>query len=108
MERIRCGGGQIVLRKQSEVIPRQMMFNRLWQSELVIVDVFEEPFKGFPISHDRGPFLLRWTKEIEQFAKDNHMVVPKECRRGYWWEWIVYASKCVIYKAWHMYKHRKD
>ena len=102
------GGGQIVLRKQSEVIPRQIMFNRLWQRELVFVDVFEEPFKGFPISHDRGPFLLRWTKEMEQYAKDNGMIVPASCRYGYWKDWIVYAFKCVLYKAWHMYKHRKD
>lgn len=102
------GGGQIVLRKQSEVIPRQIMFNRLWQRDLIVVDVFEEPFKGFPISHDRGPFLLRWTKEMEQFAQDNHMVVPKECRRGYWLDWIEYALKCIMYKVWHVYKHRKD
>jgi len=106
--KVNDGGTQIILRKQSEVIPRQMMFNRLWQRELVYVDVFREPFRGFPISHDRGPFLLKWTEEMELYAKDNNMIVPKKCRRGYWIDWIVYAFKCIIYKAWHMYKHRKD
>lgn len=100
-------GKQIILRKQSEVIPRQIMFNRLWQRELTFVDVFEEPFRGFPISHDRGPFLLKWTKAIEQFTQDNNMIVPTECRRGYWKDWIEYAFKCAIYKLWHMYKHSK-
>lgn len=99
------GGGQIVLRKQSEVIPRQLMFNRLWNRDILYVDVFEEPFEGFPISHDRGPFLLRWTKEIEQFAQDNNMTVPRECRRGYWLDWIEYTFKCVIYRLWHTLKH---
>lgn len=99
------GGRQIILRKQSEVIPRQIMLNQLWEKELVLIDVFDEPFRNFPISHDRGPFLLRWTPQIEQFAKDNNMMVPSECRRGYWTDLIEYTIKCIIYKIWHILKH---
>ena len=81
------------------------MLNQLWEKELVLIDVFDEPFSDFPISHDRGPFLLRWTPQIEQFAKDNNMMVPSECRRGYWIDWIEYTFKCIIYKIWHILKH---
>ena len=99
------GGGQIILRKQSETIPRQMMLNQLWEIPLTYIDVFEEPYKGFPISHDRGPFLLKWTDEIESFARENNMIIPKECRRGYWRDKIEYIIKCFAYRIWHTLKH---
>jgi len=98
-------GRQIILRKQSEVIPRQMMLNQLWEIPLTYIDVFEEPYKGFPISHDRGPFLLKWTDEIESFARENNMIIPKECRRGYWRDKIEYIIKCFAYRIWHTLKH---
>lgn len=100
-----CTGGQIILRKQSETIPRQMMLNQLWEIPLTYIDVFEEPFKSFPISHDRGPFLLKWTNEIESYARDNNMIIPKECRRGYWRDKMEYIIKCITYGIWHTLKH---
>lgn len=99
------GGEQIVLRKQKEVIPRQMMINQLWRINTTYIDVFEEPFKGFPISHDRGPFLMRWTNQIEQFAQDNEMYIPQECRKGYWRDMVEYTLKCCYYKIKHSIKH---
>lgn len=99
------GGKQIILRKQSEVVPRQMMLNQLWEIPLTYIDVFEEPYRGFPISHDRGPFLLRWTQQIEQYAKDNDMIIPKGCRQGYWKDKIEYTIKCIAYRIWHTLKH---
>lgn len=101
---VQSGGGQIILRKQSEVIPRQMMLNQLWELPLTFIDVFEEPYKGFPISHDRGPFLLRWTPQIEQFAKDNNMVVPEKCKKGYLWDICIYTIKCALYRIKHTIK----
>lgn len=98
-------GEQIILRKQKEVIPRQMMINQLWGISTTFIDVFEEPFSAFPISHDRGPFLLRWTDQIEQFAQDNNMFVPTQCRKGYWNDLAVYMLKCCYYKIKHLFKH---
>ena len=99
------GGEYVILRKQKETIPRQMMLNQLYGVPITFIDVFEEPFKSFPISHDRGPFLLKWTDEIERFAKDNNMVIPKECRLGYLRDKVEYIAKCVAYKIWHTLKH---
>ncbi|MBR3411542.1 MAG: glycosyltransferase family 61 protein [Bacteroidales bacterium] len=95
---------QIILRKQSECIPRQMMLNQLWAIDTSFVDIFEEPFKRFPISHDRGPFLLRWSEQIEQFAKDNNMIVPKRCRYGFVQDYIGYVVKCFLYWMKHNLK----
>lgn len=100
----RGGERQIILRKQTEVIPRQMMLNQLWKIKTEYVDVFEEPFKLFPISHDRGPFLLRWTNQIEQFAKDKDMFVPDSCRKGYSYDLLVYMLKCGYYWIKHSLK----
>lgn len=97
-------GEQVVLRKQKEVIPRQMMLNALWNIQTTFIDVFEEPYKGFPISHDRGPFLLRWTSQIDQYANNNNMVVPPECRKGYRKDFFIYMIKCVFYKMIHILK----
>ena len=99
-----CGGGQIILRKQSEVIPRQIMLNQLLNIELTFIDVFEEPYHGFPISHDRGPFLLRWTPQMENFAREHNMIVPQECRKGYCRDLMIYSLKCVYYRTKHMVK----
>lgn len=97
---------QIILRKQSECIPRQMMLNELWCIDTTFIDIFEEPIKGFPISHDRGPFLLRWSKQIEQFAKDNNMVVPKKCRKGSVQDYVEYIIKCFFYWMKHSIKNK--
>ena len=97
---------QIILRKQSECIPRQMMLNELWGIDTTIIDIFEEPFKGFPISHDRGPFLLRWSKQIELFAKDNNMTVPKKCRYGFVQDYVEYIIKCFLFWIKHSIKSK--
>ena len=97
---------QIILRKQSECIPRQMMLNELWDIATTFVDIFEEPFKGFPISHDRGPFLLRWSKQIEQFAKDNNMTVPKRSRYGFVQDYVEYIIKCFLFWVKHFIKSK--
>ena len=100
----RSGGKQIILRKQSECIPRQMMLNKLWGIDTVWIDVFSEPFKGFPISHDRGPFLLKWTDQIEMFASDNGMVIPDQCKKGVLLDFLEYMLKCFMFISKHTLK----
>ena len=95
---------QIILRKQSEFIPRQMMLNSLWNIETTYIDVFEEPFCGFPITHDRGPFLIRWTEQIERFARDNNMVIPPYCHKRNVMEYVEYSFKCSLYFIKHHIK----
>ena len=99
-------GEQIILRKQSEIIPRQMMLNQLWKINTIFIDAYNEPYKGFPISHDRGPFLLRWTPQIEQYTKDRGMIVPEECRRGKFHDIIIYSFKCIYYWCKHTIKNK--
>ena len=95
---------QIILRKQSEVIPRQMMLNQLWGIKTLFIDVFEEPYKGFPITHDRGPFLLKWTEQMERFASDNGMNVISKYRKGFIIDFFEYSVKCGFYWVIHRIK----
>lgn len=98
------GYKQIVLRKQSEVIPRQIQINQAANIETVFIDVWKEPIKGFPISHDRGPFMLVWNDNIQRYAEDEGMIVP-DVRRLYRLECgFEYFIKCVMYWCKHYLK----
>lgn len=95
---------QIILRKQSEIIPRQIQLNQITAGNVDWIDVYCEPFKGFPISHDRGPFLLKWNEQIEQYAHDNHMILPKFRRIYALPNMIIYIFKCIAYWLKHNIK----
>lgn len=95
---------QIILSKQSEVIPRQIQLNQITGGEAIWIDVYCEPFKGFPISHDRGPFLLKWNEQIELYAHDNHMILPKFRRVYAIPNMIIYICKCIGYWLKHNIK----
>ena len=88
---------QIILRKQSEIIPRQIQLNQITGGEVIWIDIYNEPFKGFPITHDRGPFLLKWNKHIEKFARDNNMSLPWFRRIYALPNMVEYVSKCAVY-----------
>ena len=95
---------QIIMRKQSEVIPRQIQLNQITGGDAIWIDIYSEPFKGFPISHDRGPFLLKWNEQIEKYAKANNMVLP--CLRKMYAipNIIEYTYKCIGYWLKHNMK----
>lgn len=96
---------QIILRKQSEFIPRQIQLNQITNGDTVWIDVYYEPFKGFPISHDRGPFLIiMWNEQIEKFANDNNMIIPHFSRVSYIFDILEYSVKCVAYIIKHSIK----
>lgn len=95
---------QVILRKQSECIPRQMQLNRITDGEVEFIDVWREPFKGFPISHDRGPFLIEWNENIEQYAKDHNMIIPSNPYRDKWSNRVLYVGKCIAYAIKHNLK----
>lgn len=95
---------QIILRKQSEIIPRQIQLNQITNADATWIDVYSEPFKGFPISHDRGPFLLQWNAQIEQFATDNGMLLPKVRMLYNVSNYIEYVFKCACYLIKHTIK----
>lgn len=99
-----CHYKQIILRKQSECIPRQMQLNQITNGNVEFIDVWREPFNGFPISHDRGPFLIEWNENIERYAKDNAMVMPSNPYKNKWKNRIVYSMKCMLYFTKHQIK----
>ena len=95
---------QIILRKQCEVIPRQIMLNQVTATNVIYIDVYKEPFKSFPISHDRGPFLLVWNTNIERFIADSKfepmsVSVIKQINNM-----CIYCLKCLIYFCKHKIK----
>lgn len=95
---------QIILRKQSECIPRQIQLNQITNGEVTWIDVWKEPFKKFPITHDRGPFLIEWNDNVEKFARDNNMVVPDINYFVVWMNRAIYCCKCLVYWCKHKIK----
>lgn len=93
---------QIILRKQSEINPTQPIFNQIIEIPAIYIDVYNEPYKGFPISHDDGPFLLRFNRNIRRYAKDNNMSFNNTFETTkYLWSFIYYTYKCF----WEKYMH---
>ncbi len=92
---------QIILRKQSECIPRQMQLNQITNGEVTWIDVWREPFGNFPITHDRGPFLIEWNDNVEKFARDNNMVIPDINHFIVYMNRALYCWKCLLYWCKH-------
>ena len=95
---------QIILKKQSCIIPRQFMINQAVGIPAEYIEVYKEPFKGFPINYDRGPFLLCWNDEIRKFADKEGMQVPRVSCVGISSDYIVYTFKCIYYLLKHICK----
>lgn len=95
---------QIILKKQSYIIPRQFMINQAIGIPAEYIEVYREPFRGFPINYDRGPFLLCWNDEIRQFAAKEGMKVTRVSCSGVLSDYIVYTFKCIYYLFKHVCK----
>lgn len=93
------GMRQIILRKQSEIMPRQYMINQAIGIETDYIECFKEPFKSFPISHSKGPFLLWAGDDFERFCKENGYLFIKDSIFSKLKNIIEYTAKCIIYKA---------
>ena len=93
---------QIILRKQSEIIPRQIMLNQITSTRVIYIDVYNELFKGFPISHDRGPFLLMWNENIDRFITDFGYESISVGTASYLKNLFIYCIKCFFF----IFKHK--
>jgi hypothetical protein len=93
---------QIILRKQSEILPT-FQFLQVRKVNGIYIDVYKEPFKGFPITHDRGPFLMSFNENTKQFA-ENSLMSFKPTYFNYFIDIFIYSFKCLIYKARHFFK----
>ena len=95
---------QIILKKQSCIIPRQFMINQAIGIPAEYIEVYKEPFKGFPINYDRGPFLLYWNQNIRDFAAKEGMRIPNITHLTYLSDFIIYLHKCLLYLFKHLCK----
>ena len=99
------GMKQIILRKQSEIIPRQYMINQAIGVEANFIKCFKEPFKSFPISHSKGPFLLWASGELQNFCVENGCRFFQPSPFSMLYDIMVYSAKCVLYRAEKMLKN---
>ncbi len=100
----REGTEHIILRKQSDRNMRQIAFDQIKGIVPEYIDVYYEPFRGFPISHDAGPFYIGVTSSLKAWLyRRGERLSRREkigtgCARI--WNALVYALKCVYYKYW--------
>lgn len=98
------GTEHIILRKQDYTNTRQLVFDRLKHIAPEYIDVYYEPFRGFPLSHDMGPFyigvtssLYKWVKErAYSFSMSDKVTILYSKIRNF----FVYTLKCIYYKYW--------
>lgn len=98
------GTEHIILRKQSYVNTRQILFDKLKGIEPVYIDVFYEPYRGFPLSHDSGPFWVGTTGNLAKWAKETGMARERvfcgKARKAaaFFGYFLLYSVKCFYYK----------
>lgn len=80
---------QIILRKQSEIIPRQCMINQAKGIATEYLNTYYEPYAGIPISHSKGPFWVR----VPEGQEGRTLV-----------DWIRYTVKAVRAKVEYVIK----
>lgn len=98
------GAEQIILRKQSYINTRQILFNKMKEIDPVYIDVFYEPYRGFPLSHDSGPFWVGVTGRLARWAGEEGMAC--RCASGgrigdiivFGGNFLLYSVKCLYYK----------
>ncbi|MCM1297030.1 MAG: glycosyltransferase family 61 protein [Muribaculaceae bacterium] len=98
----REGTEHIILRKQSYRNTRQVLFDRLRKIEPQYIDIYYEPFRGFPLSHDAGPFWVGVTAPMRAWMREHglKMALPERFAQALRQavNAAVYALKCVYYK----------
>lgn len=98
------GTEHILLRKQSYINTRQILFDKMRDIEPVYVDVFYEPYRGFPLSHDSGPFWIGVTKEMAGWAEETGMIRGRGFggrigdAEAFFRNFLLYSAKCLYYK----------
>lgn len=96
----------IILRKQNYINTRQILFDEIKMIKPSYVDIFREPFRGFPLSHDAGPFWVGITKSLKCWMeRERFKNNTSKCR--YFFEsikeFMIYTAKCIYYKYWLKY-----
>lgn len=91
------GVRQIIIRKQSELNIRQVLFDEAKQIKIQYIDCYKEFIKGFPVDHDNGPFLLLFNRQIREFAADNEMRYSSLYTLKNGFAIIYYLVKCAKY-----------
>ena len=100
----RDGIEHIILRKQNYINTRQIIYDKIKNIVPEYIDVFYEPYRGFPLSHDAGPFYIGVTASLDKWMRKqgNAFSVWDRCKvmcAGIW-NGIVYTLKCIYYKYW--------
>lgn len=98
----REGTEHIILRKQSYINTRQVLFDRLRKIAPQYIDIYYEPFRGFPLSHDAGPFWVGITAAMRAWMKERGVQVTLKERISHFiyqtWNAVIYSMKCIYYK----------
>lgn len=92
----------IILRKQDYANTRQLLFDEVKGITPDYIDVFYEPFHGFPLSHDAGPFWIGVTCALRKWAVLNGYLLSANDRIRIGFadvcNSVLYCLKCVYYK----------
>lgn len=85
---------QIILRKQSEIIPRQVLLNQVVGVPIIYVDAYKEPFPHFPWSHSKGPFWITINDRFLAFCHHEGLAVSENKHNIY--DGLLYAYRCCV------------
>ena len=82
----------IVLNKTGLLNTHQVLISKMISPIVYYVDVYKEPFAGFPVSYGHGPFLISKLYLVPFFAENGMLINIKDYGRLYA---ILYLSMCI-------------
>lgn len=84
----------IILNKTHIINTHQVLLNQMMNIKVYYIDIYNKPFRKFPVSYGEGPFWLNGNK-LEKFFSDQHMIFEKENGIVSLWNGIKYCNMCV-------------
>ena len=86
----------IILEKRSKSNWVQNLINQAVCTRITYIDIYNEPYKRFPLSVGRGPFwLTNRSRQLRAFCKDNHLRYTHDTLLRYIVDFVQYTCKCI-------------
>ncbi|MDD6232079.1 MAG: glycosyltransferase 61 family protein, partial [Frisingicoccus sp.] len=95
---------QIIIRKQSWLNPRQVIFNQITNTKVIYIDCYKEPLKCYPQNYDEGPFLMLFTNNLLEFARKYNYKIKLRYFLSNIISIVSYLNLCIKKSLWKVYK----
>ncbi len=93
----------IILNKTHIMNTHQVLLEKMKEINVTYIDVYKEPFRGFPLSYGAGPFLLD-SRGMQSYMLEQGMRYYPESARVRFTNRLIYAKMCLCLWGYKQYE----